>query len=557
MSARWLLSAAVVFGCDDGATPAPAGFTCTDVVLTVGASSLARCPDGARFSWRHAGREILVESSAGLRIAGVDVLGPAWPDVAWRVMGSSATITHGGRADLPDLQVDLGLSDAGLTTRLTLVADAPIVVDALIASSGGLNAPTEVVAGGARRATAEATAQPGHLIWLGDPQLAAITPRPGIVHPDGRITRDGIGALAPGATFEITARWTIGAPGAALRATEAPAPVGWGWRTGAAHGAVVDVDALVGEQAALLQAGPDPWIVVDGLWAPALGDWRPPADLIDALDDARIGLAWPAALVCPDTPLHADAPDLYVPAEGRCGRLDPDQPAARNAIARAQLALLDAGIDGLWMDDPVLAAAVDPAALATFEGPAAITQLDRVAGAPGADCRQAAVEGPFPRSAACTMALSQLDVPAAPPDSDPRAGVAQLLAHLDVPRVSPLPLTLAGPASRARQRLVLTALGGGPLLIADAPSTAPAELMAHLAPLAALDLRQVAPRFDADWPPTTWASDAALVLFNWDAAPRVMEVPADRIGHMGLFDPQPATATVEVAPNDVRVFLAP
>lgn len=551
VSARWLLGGALLGGCDDNAPAPPAPqAACAEPVLTVGANTLTRCADGARYGWQHAGRVILDEATAGLRIAGVDALGPSWPAVAWRISDDAAVLTHQGRADLPDFELELTLGPAGLTSRMRFEATEPIVVEALIGTSGGLVTPGTPAFGAAPHA--------GFGLWLGGEPVGARTDRPGVVHPDGRITRGPLGELAPGAAFEITGDWWIGAPGQALRdAVEATPAPGWGWRTGAAHGAVVDLDALAAERDALLAIAPAPWIVVDGLWAPALGDWRPPAALIAALAPARVGLAWPAALVCPDAPIFADVAALLGPGEGACGRLDLDLPASQDLIARAGIALVDAGVAGLWMDDPRLAAAVGLAEMQAFEGPATLVHLDRVDGAPGAACRAAATAGPFPRDPACDAALSRLDAAVSAPDSDPIAAMLGRLEHLDLPRIAPAPLTLSGAPARARQRLAIAALGGGALLIADAPSTLSAEAVAALQAIGPHDLHRLAPDLTTEaWPPPVWRGAAALALFNWDPAPRQFAIPDAWIGRPGLFDPEAATAEVTVPAGDVRIFLA-
>lgn len=580
-------------GCADDAGPpgdrglpadasAAPSMTCTDIVLALDRGAIARCPDGARYSWRVDGREVLARVAPALVIGGEEITVEGWPQVTWVVdaapFNDTVVITYAGHAVLPELVTTLTLADDVLRVSTTARADEALYVDALVTMTGGVGADPKALTDAGFVEAVDAPVREGAQIWLSASLLSARTSRPGTIASDGRVEAPINAEVAAGVSLAASARWVAGrlddwARGGYIGPTGGvgPAPV-WGWRTAAAHGAVVDVDAIAAERRALFEGAraiveapidpifsAAPWIVVDGLWAPALGEWVVDPALVEAVGDADLGLFWPAARVCPDAPAFEDSIDEHEPTGAACGALDPNLPAAQARVERARLALSAQGADGFWLPGAVFAAQVSARA-SGVPVPGLTTSFDRALGAPGAECAAAATAGPFPRSAECDAALRTLDAPAAAPRVAPAAGAQTLMTYLDVPALSPLPLTLSGPPGAARQRLVLTALGGGPMLIADAPSTVQPEAWDWV-----LTVRQhpeafrAIPRLAADdWPPSRWDADTARVIFNFTDAPTTVTLGDDWIGARDLFDPQiEAAAAVSIPPNDVRVFVRP
>jgi hypothetical protein len=256
--------------------------------------------------------------------------------------------------------------------------------------------------------------------------------------------------------------------------------------------------------------------------------------------------------------------------------LNPKLPAVRDII----LAHRPEGADFVHIDDPAfchlpVGSAPDSPAIGVSgicEGPGGFNhnqglrhleaRFDRLIGAPGQDCFNAALEGPYPRSAACVASLSVLDAPATVTPTRPADGANVLMAHLDLMHVSPVPLTLAGPPGAARQRLILNLIGNATFFIADLPSDLPEEAFdwVNRATNARMDdvyLSLFAPRLTTDdWPPSHWESNSSLILFNWTDTPRTVDLDPRWQNTTDLLQPEIRAADrIEIPPNDVRVLV--
>lgn len=567
--------AAGLVACDDAAVgelelePEPSDLVCSEIVLENGRSAIARCPDGAHFSWIVDGREVLTRVSPAVVLGGVELRGSAWPEVSWSFTGADfvATVTYGGRLDLPTMRTMLMPKHTGLTVQSWVAFETPLFVDAFVPLTAGRGIAGVALGEDGFVDAADAPPRPGAQTWLTPNLLSASADRPATIGSDGRILMRIDAQVAGETTIRSRSSWTVGEMTSGflgglttIDGIEPTAPI-WGWRTGAAHGAVVDLDAIASERDLLLARGDAPWIVVDGLWAPAVGDWRIDPGLREATAGALLGLYWPADLICPDAPGFDDALAERQPSESACDMLDPNVPAARDRVLRAAFGLTDQAVDGYWLATDAFARTFGSQAVAV-EAPQSryLTSLDRVAGTPGADCRQEALNGPFPRSLICETALSTLDSAADAPQFAPIEGARRLMRQLDVWAVSPLPLTLTGPSGEARQRIVLTALGGGHMLIADAPSKVPEDAWSWLsAARARPDAFRTYPRLTVEeWPPSVWASDIARIVFNFTDAPINVAIDTDWIGTPDLLLPEiEATPEVSIPAHDVRVFVRP
>ena len=529
------------------------------LVVYLDGTTLGRSGDGSGFNWGASTREALLRRvQVGLIIGGVEATSSDWPTATWTSLipertGYQARFT--GHADLPDLTVIVTVGRGQMTSELTVTPSDSLFVDALVMTAGMTNAGLAL---GEDGFTDAPPPRLGAQAWLTPTPLSVRAARPARIFSDGRVERPINAEVAGNTTIGLTARWSIGA-GLGLRPQPPPQPaqVDWGWRTGAAHGAVVDPAAVDAERRVLTEAGADPWIVIDGLWAPTLGEWRVDPALVDPSGASRLGVFWPAATICPDAPDFATTADIRADAGEACDTLNADQPAARALIERAHLALQQQGVAGVWLDEPAFSGTVEPEAVQAAH-PDFAASFDRALAADATGCAEAAINGPFPRSEGCDVALRSLGASAPAPHVDPVLGARVLMAHLDLKAVSPLPLTLTGPAGEARQRLVLAALGGGDLLVAAAPSAVPDDAWTWLAAVRARpDAFLATPRLTVDdWPPSIWESDTARVLFNFSDAPQTVMLGDDWIGAPDLFDPQvTAAAEVSIPANDVRVFV--
>lgn len=553
-------------GCDDPATtaepaPQPPEPTCNEIVLALDNAAIARCPDGARFSWIVAGREVLAARTAGLVVGGVETLGTQWPEVSWRIVPAddlgvgSVQIEFRGRADLPDLSVELQPSaPAGLTVTTRAITRTALRIDALVALSGGAMPDGPVLGSAGFVAQDVAAPRPGTQAWLGGPLSVWAADRASI-SADGAIRRSIDADVAPAVTLSAQALWRLDPVATIGNPTPRPGIDRWGWRTGASHGAVVDINAITTEIEVLAPHIATPLVVIDGLWAPALGDWQVD-DALTALD-VDLGLWLPLDLVCPDAPDFAEVAALSQAPDGACYRLNPALPAARQRIVRT----LPQGA-ALYTEGPGFCdVVVDIASVGSHPATGCTGQIairfDRVLGAPGAACLTEAFDGPFPRSPACQAELRALAAPADAPREPPVDGAIRLMNHIDLARVAPQPLTLSGPAGPARQRLMLAILGGAPLLIADAPSNLTPEVYHLIARAREGAWGIVQPRLDAnDWPPSRWQGADHLILFNWTNAPRVVDLDPAWHGATDLLQPESqATDRVEIPPDDVRVLV--
>ncbi|MGK0362845.1 MAG: hypothetical protein ACI9U2_005167 [Bradymonadia bacterium] len=565
--------AAGLVACDDAAVrdlepePEPADLVCSEIVLENGRGAIARCPDGAHFSWIVDGREVLTRVSSALVIGGVQLEGDAWPTVTWSFArdadeAAKLGIVYRGRSDLAEIGTFITLQSDALTIETTVSVESPLFLDAVVPVTAGVDPRGKALGLDGFGPTAEVPARLGAQVWLTPLVLSAHASRPAQIGGDGRVEVPISAEASPSADFYLDVHWTIDRLGDGFRGgtlQQGGNETVWGWRTGAAHGAVVDTEAIAAERQVLLSVGEEPWILVDGLWAPALGDWRIEPALRTATDGAHLGLFWPATLVCPDAPVFEETARERLPGDAVCARLNPLIPAARVRVINAATALEAQGVDDLWLATDAFVDLVDLHPIRAFEE-SRNTSVDRILGAPGADCLQQALNGPFPRSPACQSILRALDAPVDAPQVAPVDGARTLMAHLDLSGVSPLPLTLTGPSGEARQRIVLTALGGGPMLIADAPSMVPLDAWGWmLAVRQRPDAFLAAPRLAVnEWPPSTWDSDTARVLFNFTDAPRTVALESDWIGTRDLFDSQiEATVEVSIPAHDVRVFVRP
>ncbi len=630
----------------DGALPPVPD--CDDTLLDTGSMRLLRCGDGVRYAVAAAdAAPFLLGATAAAVVEGRRLTARDWPEVAWRVLDERRVQARfSGLAGVPDLV-------------LWLTVDAALYVDVWLESADD-TPPLRVE--GVDVVTLEG---PGAAFLGVDPAACRALPAgdgPVVPPPVARRTEQAVqcpegarlaGALVPaegdlsiaisaeGLTISRAEPTATLAPGTRLRAPTAALRVGpdaldlmaahaadvaaragvapvirpaWGWRSGAAYGALVNAGVLAAEAGALRRLaeahGVDPpaWLVADGLWYRALGDWAagegfPEGLRATALEGARLGLAWPATLVADEAALHAERPEWLLraadggeapcaPDGAACGVLDPSRPDAREHLGRVAAALRAEGavlflLEGLGSaagaGGPALREAVatlrDGAgdarlcapgdwALAgtadvTVVGPAELSDL-------GSDCaaRERAASGP--RDAACARALRDLspEMAAARPSTVALRARARALAarwhHAGVLGALDAGPVLVGPpraAGEARQAAALAALAGGPYLLGDsALALDPARAALALAPIRApigvparpLDL------FDAvEHPPARWrAGERALALFNWTDAPIRFET-GDFGPATSLFDDgrHGDGAPVDVPPRDVVVLL--
>ena len=565
--------------CDDAPVrdepePEPSDLVCSEIVLQNGRSAIARCPDGARFSWIVDGVEVLTRVGPALVIGGVEIGGDAWPTVTWShgpdpAQATQALLSFRDRPDWPILSTLIVLESDAVTLETLTNVQAPFFLDAVVPLTAGIGTSGSSLGPDGLEPSAQVPVRQGAQVWLSSSLVSAsasqpdaIADQPIVIGGDGRVEVP-VSAITPNFEFYARVEWTIDRLGAGFSAggslEEGQAQPTWGWRTGAAHGAVVDIEAITAETEILVSVGADPWVVVDGLWAPALGDWRIDPALRTATAGALLGLYWPATVVCPDAPVFEDTAGEWLPGTTPCAQLNLQLPTARGRTQSAVIALESQGIDGIWTDTTALLDVIDSVsdlALQASRDPS----LDRILGMPGAACFAEAQNGPFPRSAGCEATLRTLDAPVAAPQVDPAEGARVLMANLDLKAVNPLPLTLTGPPGEARQRLVLAMLGGGPMLIADAPSAVSPDAWVWFAAVRGrADAFLATPQLTVDdWPPSTWEADTAHIVFNFTDAPKTVALDPAWIGTADLFDPQiEATAEVSIPANDVRVFVRP
>jgi hypothetical protein len=603
----------------DSAPPA-----CDEPLLANDKLRLLRCPDGARYAVAAGdGSPLLVGATAAVTLEGRRLRTRDWPEAAWVTVDErrvQARFT--GLAGIPDLVLWLTLGEAlyvdvwleapaqGTPLEVERIealvlddTDAVATVDPGSAPSAWRLLPPEpgpVVAPGPplARPTEQVVAGPGRSLLLG-----ALVPADGdllvTVGASGALDRLEVDTAGPPATLAPGTR--VRAPTLALRvgpdplalmaahAADVAAPTGapprpspgWGWRSGPAYGALVNADVLLAEARALnaLAAAqgvaPPAWIVADGLWYRALGDWSAGEGFPDGLapvaaalgaEGARLGLTWPATWVADEAPVYARDPEWLLraadgsaaPCGAACGVLDPARPGARDHLGRDAAALRAEGVGLLLLDGLAEATAAGTPAVreagatlraaiggALLGAPAAdawplagLADVSAVAPPPlselGADCAAGDRADPGPRDPACGEALRSLTPAAAAPAADTLRARAFALAAswhrggtLTALDAGPV-LVAARPAGEARQAAAIAAIAGGPYLLGDSPTALDPERAAlALAPLRAGLPAGAARPLDlfagGDDPPSTWRGAGVLALFNWTDAPRRVE----------------------------------
>jgi len=570
---------------------------CDERLLDAPPWSLHRCSDGSSFSFRFNGLPRVEQATVGVVVAGIDETANRWPEAIWTRSGTGYRVRFLGRPGLPALTLTLALDGH---PEVTLAVDLPADASGLVQLDGLLLLQAEVPGPPLEAVlpASEGRYLEGFVVRTG-PEAAE---RALLVHglgtsaatirwsptPQGVVARSlNAVSLAPGDTLTATPLQLYDGPDVFALLDEAartlpprpPSPLGWGWRSGGAYGALVSASALAREVEALRALAAarghtePPTVLVEGLWFKALGDWQGgegfPEGLaagLTALGEVQVGLRWPAGRAGPGS----------LPPEAEGAHLDFSLPAVQDQVGRDALELAAAGADWLALDEDFSEEerqlAGQARALTVFPGEVLASHvggavhLDGFAlGAPlvaAEDACSAEAAGQWPRSSACGAALAdpQPQAVSAPP-TELMAAQRATWGHLGAHRLVDCGgVQLAGAEGEARISAVLAAAGGGPYLMADAPSRltgAQADLFfaVYDLGLAGLHARGA---LGAD-PPARWESADAVALINWQATPQTLQLPdrrdlagaPRRLTEGAAFEPG---GTVQVPPRDVVVF---
>lgn len=570
---------------------------CGERLLDAPPWSLLRCNDGSSFSFRFNGLPRIEQATVGVVVAGLDETANRWPEAIWTQVGPGYRVRFVGRPGLPALTLTLTLNGhPEVTLAVDLPADAGglVQLDGLVLLQAAVpGPPLEAILPASEGRYLEGfvvhtrpeVAERALLVHALGPPAAEIRWSP---TPQGVVARSlNAASLAPGDTLTATPVQLYDGPDIFALLDEAaralpnrpPSPLGWGWRSGGAYGALVSASVLAREVEALRALAAarghtePPTVLVEGLWFKALGDWQGgegfPEGLtagLAALGEVQVGLRWPAGQAGPGS----------LPPQAEGTHLDFSLPAVQDQAGRDALALAAAGADWLVLDqdfsEEERQLAGQARALAVFPGPVLASHvggavhLDGFAlGAPpvagDAPCAAEAA-GLWPRSSACGAALADPQPQAASAVStDLMAAQRATWGHLGAHRLVDCGgVQLAGAEGEARISAVLAAAGGGPYLMADAPSRltgAQADLFFAVYDLGLADLRARG-TFGAD-PPARWESADAVALINWQPTPQTMQLPdrrdlagaPRRLTAGAAFEPGGA---VQVPARDVVVF---